>query len=423
MNILIIENQPVVRDHLTRVITAMQFNHECVDSGETALQLMSEKNIDMVILNLEMPGLDGLETTLLIRETLEPRWIPIIFITGKNDDQKVLEGIDAGGDDYLIHPFSDSILKAKIIALQRIASMQQNLEALVGELVELSEKDGLTQLLNRRAFTEKAKQSLNHSERQRHSCALIMLDIDHFKLYNDNYGHAEGDQCLKMVADCLKRSIHRKSDLLGRYGGEEFIIFLPEASLDAAQVVAERLLTNVRKAALPHQASLVSDHVSISIGISTSEPGSTLDKLILAADKNLYQAKRNGRNRYVCDVAGQHKTILIADKNKADQSLLSTLLKPLANIITTESTDDCLELLETLKPELLLINQDDRLDQQILLIEHIEKQTKNTKTQLGYISHHANTDSKTISISKPINTENMIHRITKLLESGSDENY
>lgn len=356
MKILIVEDSATLRASTKRLVSDLGHTPLFAQSGEEALQMLGNTDFDLVIMDVEMPGLDGFETTSLMREALGDRWIPIIYSTGHDSDAKVLAGIEAGGDDYLIKPISKNLLKAKLTSMQRIAAMHQQLTKLNIELAELSQFDGLTLLLNRRAFVEKAEQCLHDVRRFTKPCAVLMMDVDFFKQYNDHYGHLSGDECLKAIAQALNHSINRGSDLVGRYGGEEFIILLPDTDIDGAIIVAERILKNIDELAIPHQLSTVADHVTMSIGVEavSADNMCSLDVLLAGADKNLYLAKERGRHQ-VCSRNVSHKTLLILDKSEEQLAALTTLLQPLGIIITTDTTDECLELAKDISPNIIIV--------------------------------------------------------------------
>ena len=377
MNILIVEDSATLRLGMKRLIEEIGHSAIFAESGEQALQYIGVKTFDLVIMDVEMPGLNGFETTGLMREALGERWVPIIFATSHTSDENVLKGINAGGDDYLIKPISRQLLEAKIKAMHRIAEMQLQLHRLNSELEELSQRDGLTKLLNRRTFNEKASQSLKQSYRHSRPSAVLMIDVDFFKQYNDTYGHISGDECLQKIAQTLQSVVLRASDFVARYGGEEFIIFLTETDTDGAIQVAKRIIATLAEQAIEHRSSAISDNVTVSIGvgITTQHNMNSLETVILAADKNLYRAKEQGRNRVLASTQCNQKTILIADSNQDNLSKLTTALQPLGNIITAENTLECIELAKAIKPDIILIADDQpsiaagRIDQ--VLKQHV----------------------------------------------------
>lgn len=360
MQVLIVENSSTFRAVLRTQVITMGHTVQFAETGEEALHLieMAPQNYDLIIMDVEMPGLNGFETTRLMREALHSHWIPIIFISGKDDDEYFEEGIDAGGDDYLIKPVSRVILQAKLRAMERIINMRTEMTKLNQQLTELSSKDSLTQLLNRRAFTERARQTWAIAARQHHPVSVIMLDIDHFKQYNDNYGHVEGDNCLIAVANALSDIIPRQGDLLARYGGEEFIVLLDGANMGGALQVANRIKNALKKLNRPHAYSAVASHVTASIGVATTTAprSTTLEELINHADEQLYVAKEKGRNRVSAEEGRIQRSILIVDDNKIDLMMISSILQETAHLILAEGGEECLDFARQLKPDLILMD-------------------------------------------------------------------
>lgn len=357
MKILLVEDSATLRFAMRGYIIEAGHEPLIARSGEEALQLLENTPVDMIIMDVEMPGLNGFETTRLIREWLAGHWIPIIFVTGLNEDENYREGIEAGGDDYLIKPVSFMIIKAKIRAMERIAEMRDQLNQLNAELEALSQLDSLTQIYNRRTFNEYAQHQWALAKRHQQPISALMIDVDHFKLYNDHYGHPAGDSCLKKVTQAIKSCLQRSADVLGRYGGEEFIVLLPETDAQGAMRVAQAISEALDNIQIRHDVSPSNAYVTASIGGATClrTTGHDLDELIKNADRALYKAKRAGRNRSWIDEVATHKTLLLAD---TDQELLrhfSAHLQPHFNLLTAESYKECLELAVDLHPDLILL--------------------------------------------------------------------
>lgn len=335
--------------------------HQAVvaESGEQALQLVESTPVDLVIMDVEMPGLDGFETTRLVREFFGDHWVPIIFVTGMSDESSYQKGIEAGGDDYMIKPVSPVILKAKLRAFQRIVEMQQQLQELNQELQDLSQKDGLTELFNRRAYEEKADVQWQISTRAREAVAVLMVDVDHFKDFNDQYGHQAGDDCLRKVARTLLKCLHRPADILARYGGEEFIILLPDTDLDGALTVAETMRSAVQSLGILHEFSSSSDVVTVSIGGAVTEhtSGITHQQLAAEADEALYRAKGRGRNCVELIQLSPHKTVLVASPDPNELAALSDSLFQRCNVITSNSRKEGLEIAHNCRPDLILLGR------------------------------------------------------------------
>lgn len=358
MQILLVEDSATLRYAMSGYIRDAGHEPVVAQSGEEALQMIEHTSFDLIIMDVEMPGLNGFETTRLMREWLGEHWVPIIFVTGKADDSSVEEGIEAGGDDYLTKPVSPIILKAKIRAMQRIVDMRDQLREVNDELERLSQRDSLTHLYNRRTFSDLGKQQWAQAKRNQSPLSIIMLDIDHFKLFNDHYGHPAGDSCLKQVSGALQRALQRPSDIVARYGGEEFIVLLPNTNLSGAKVVGENVRRAIFELQIAHERSTTEKVVTASVGIATCThtTGRTLDSLIEQADNMLYQAKNAGRNQICGQEADCQKTILVADDDTDTLNLLRLQLHDHCNIVTAENGAECLELAKSILPDLLLLD-------------------------------------------------------------------
>ncbi len=218
-------------------------------------------------------------------------------------------GLAAGGDDYLTKPISPIVLTAKLRAMQRLAQAQKSLLLLTQRLDEANRKlqelvhvDGLTGVANRRAFDARLAEEWRRCQRLRMPLTILLIDVDHFKKFNDSRGHLAGDDVLKRTAAALAGALYRPGDLLARYGGEEFAVILPESAVDGAIAVAERLRQAVAGLKIPHPASPTDSHLTISVGGATATPGLTRcvsepTQLVDLADRALYRAKMEGRNR------------------------------------------------------------------------------------------------------------------------------
>lgn len=308
MKALIIEDTLTSLTVVTHQLEKMGIAPIQARSGEEGLLLFEEHRPDIVLLDIMMPGMDGYEVARRIRSIERSgEWTPIIFLTGLTGDADLEKGIAAGGDDYLTKPVSEVVLSAKVRAMQRIVQMRYSLLVLTRkldtanqELQRLSSIDGLTSIANRRQFDEVLGKEWRRAIRSQKPLALLMLDVDAFKQYNDHYGHQGGDDCLKMIASVLRDQLKRPSDFAARFGGEEFAVLLPETSVEGAKLVAESLCESVRACKMPHEASSVMPYVTVSVGVASCLPDSASGNgtdLIAAADKALYTAKSEGRNR------------------------------------------------------------------------------------------------------------------------------
>ena len=246
-----------------------------------------------------MPGLDGPELIRLIRQTAAPTYTYIILLTAKGDKGDIVGGLETGADDYLTKPFHPGELRARVSIGERILHLEARLRESNDQLEVLATQDSVTGLLNRRAIQDRVDAEWNRAMRGTRSMGIVLLDVDHFKAVNDQHGHAIGDQALHLVAQTLMVD-PRTYDLAGRWGGEEFLLLLPEADLESAGAVAERV--RARMAATPLTLPDGS-HLSLTVsaGVASTAPAvpATLTILLQQADEALYSAKRQGRNR-VC---------------------------------------------------------------------------------------------------------------------------
>jgi len=308
MKILIVEDSRANLLVLTQYVERYGATAIPVENGEAAVEAFSREQPDLVLLDIILPDIDGFTVARRIRalETAD-NWTPIIFLSALGNDSDIEKGISSGGDDYLHKPVSEVVLDAKIRAMQRIVQMRTSLVVLARELdnanqelKRLSASDGLTGIANRRFFDEQIAREWRRARRGVTSVALMMCDVDHFKRFNDTYGHQAGDDCLRRVAGAIATSLERAADVVARYGGEEFVVILPETSIGGALIVAEKIRHAIHELAIPHCASSFG-RVTLSIGIGAATPdlNDGPEHLILTADRALYQAKHDGRDR-VC---------------------------------------------------------------------------------------------------------------------------
>ena len=214
MKVLIVEDDRAVMMLTSAYVRS--FGHEVTQafSGEEAIEKFDLNHIDLVIMDYMLPGINGFETTMKLRETYDDEWFPIIFLTSATEDGHLSKGLAAGGDDYLYKPVSSVVLEAKLKAMQRIVTMQQELQEKNSRLEQLSFLDGLTQIYNRRGFDRAIKSEWKRMRRDNNELTLLMMDVDFFKKYNDHYGHQAGDDCLKTVASTLEQQLFRPADIV-----------------------------------------------------------------------------------------------------------------------------------------------------------------------------------------------------------------
>lgn len=263
-------------------------------SGTKALEILESPNdIDLILLDIEMPDINGYDVCKRIKNNETIKNIPIIFITGRTSQEDEEYGLNLGAIDYITKPFNKAIVKLRI-------KNYLNLKIKNDMLEKLSMYDGLTNIRNRRFFDETFEKTFSEIKRDKKSLAVLMIDIDFFKPYNDNYGHGQGDETLRKVAKALEKTIKRASDFVARYGGEEFVILLKDINKDGVEAVANNLLNAVRELKITHEFSKIENYVTVSIGASFYNSNSDITKLelLLKADETLYNVKNSGRNNF-----------------------------------------------------------------------------------------------------------------------------
>lgn len=268
-------------------------------NGAQALdRAMSYPQPDIILLDIIMPGMDGFEVCQKLKVNPDTADIPVIFITAKSSEEDEIRGLELGGADFISKPIRPEIVRARVKCHVTLLLQKRQLKKMHEQVLAISLLDGLTGIPNRRRFDEFLHQEWSRSRRSRTPLGLLMMDIDHFKLYNDHYGHSSGDICLKQVAGVLSTHIRRPPDLVARYGGEEFACVLPDTDLNGLRHVGRSFLESVRALGIPHAKSPVAEIVTLSIGGTTIVPSreAPVRQLIEAADALLYQAKENGRN-------------------------------------------------------------------------------------------------------------------------------
>ncbi len=305
LRILVVDDQATARRILAAQLNAAGHQVLEADSGDLALTLFQTERPDLVLLDVEMPGHDGYWVASQMRASEAGGWTPIIFLSSRDKDQDLWQGIESGGDDYLIKPVSATVLQAKLRAMQRLRRMQTRLLELSDELrlaneqlTRLSHEDALTGLPNRRALDARLQQEILAAQRDKQSLTLVLCDIDYFKGFNDRLGHVEGDICLQRIARLLQETCRRPRDCAARYGGEEFALILPGTPRSGAMTFARAVLRTLAATAIAHPNSEVAAHVTLSGGITTCIPdqSTTVEGLLRRADDALYAAKSRGRN-------------------------------------------------------------------------------------------------------------------------------
>jgi diguanylate cyclase (GGDEF)-like protein len=283
-----------------------EFALQVATSGAMGLALAGQSAPDLILLDVIMPDMDGYETCRRLKADQFTRDIPVIFVTALDGAEDVTLGLDVGAVDFISKPLNSSVVRARVrthLTLKHQADILRSMAFL----------DGLTGVANRRQFDEAFHREWGACLRTGTSLALAMIDVDHFKQFNDTYGHQAGDKCLRAIAGALNADVGRPHDLIARYGGEEFACVLPDTNLAGAQVKAEKLRQSVQSLSIPHEASSAASVVTISLGLALFIPTDelTTERLLAAADAQLYKAKHTGRNRICCAAPGMEAELSI----------------------------------------------------------------------------------------------------------------
>ena len=304
MKILLVDDSPSATLVMSARLRRFCFEVVAAADGLAAVEAFVVHAPDLVLMDLEMPGLNGLQATQRIRAEELSRgwpWTPIIFLTASDRDDNLVTAIDAGADDFIPKSVAEPVLLAKMKAMNRVAALRRSLYVANARLQRLAEQDGLTGLANRRSFDGRVAEQWCTAQRAGRPLGVIMLDIDHFKRYNDGFGHLGGDDCLRHVAAALGAEARRQPGAFAaRYGGEEFIVVAPGLHGAALHALGRHVVEAVRALALPHPGNPPWLVVTVSAGgASSARCEGAVDALLERADRTLYAAKSGGRNRYV----------------------------------------------------------------------------------------------------------------------------
>ncbi len=314
MKILLVEDSRALAAVMKARLESFGFQVTCAENGELAVAAYPTVAPDLILMDIEMPVMNGFEATNRIRAleaAQEWAWTPILFLTASATPENLVTAIEAGGDDFLAKSVPEAVLHAKMKAMTRIAALRRRLAVANRLLKEQASRDGLTGLWNRRYMDLQVDLLWTDASRHRHAFGLLMIDIDNFKKYNDHYSHQAGDDCLRALAAAVGEvAVHAQENgaantFAARYGGEEFALVVPAASEAAFREIAARVVDSVREKAIAHV-------MNASWGIATASVGGCYRKaaggrvvdLFRGADAALYRAKAGGRNRFELDLTG-----------------------------------------------------------------------------------------------------------------------
>ena len=293
MKILVVEDDLFAQTILKDALERLGYSVVLAGNGCVALEICQQEHFSIIITDWVMPEMDGIELCRAIRAMPTEQYVFILLLTSLDKKDELIAGLDAGADEYLVKPFHDVELAARLKAARRILDLEASLK-------KLAMNDQLTGAYNRRYLDKQLSKEIQRSWRYGHPLSIIICDLDHFKAVNDCYGHQAGDQVLKEFVVRINRSIRNENDWTARYGGEEFVIVLPETPPAGCLIVAERIRNLLAESPVTIQGEAVA--VTVSFGAITIENTSlmeemTMDAILAKADECLYRAKKTGRNR------------------------------------------------------------------------------------------------------------------------------
>ncbi len=295
-HVLIVDDDAAIRESMNEFVDMSGYQSSTASTAEEALERLSQNEIDVVITDIMLPGMDGLELTDRIKKEYD---IDVIVMTGYSGDYSYEEAISKGASDFVFKPvrFEELLLRLRRVLKERLLTQER--VHMLDKLKRLSITDGLTKLFNSRYFYNQIKAEIDRTSRYQRPLSLLLLDIDQFKEYNDNYGHLEGDKVLVSMGKVIKSCL-RKMDSAYRYGGEEFTVILPETEGDEAATVAERIRSMVAEGKFFPRGDNDPCTITISIGVTEYVPDEEVAIFVQRADKAMYLSKQSGRNRVSC---------------------------------------------------------------------------------------------------------------------------
>jgi diguanylate cyclase (GGDEF)-like protein len=310
--VAVVDDDAAIRRLVRLFLTRSGYDIVEFASGEEARAQLGTVPWDLAILDRRLPDMDGIDLCRQLRQNAEMRNRYIIMLTGQDEQEAKVQGLDYGADDYITKPFQYPELMARIRAGKRIVDLQKELMETNRRLELLSITDGLTRLYNHRHFQDELARKFDEARRYERPLSLVIIDLDYFKKVNDTYGHAIGDEVLKAVSHLFQETI-RGTDLAARYGGEEFALMLPETEQPDALSLAEKIRSIVEDTPIETPAGTIRVTVSIGVGTVPQSRIRTAKDLVVAADKALYRAKRNGRNQVQAEKRGDAQRMARAE--------------------------------------------------------------------------------------------------------------
>jgi len=297
-SVLIIDDSASVREQIIRILEKFDLFSQYFEAedGLDGFKKLRASRVDLILCDLEMPRIDGFKFLSMLKSRPDLQDIPVLMLTGMDDRDRKIKGLELGASDYIIKPFDPEELMARVKIHLKIKNLQDDLKRSNGLLLELSHTDHLTGLFNRRHMMEALGKELQRCVRKGGNLSFVILDIDHFKMVNDTYGHLQGDVVLKKVAFLLQKEL-RVYDCAARYGGEEFVAILPDSTLKEAVFVAERIRLSIQGTSFTDELAELKLTISLGVASFPIEGVTAADAFIKLADDALYRAKEGGRNR------------------------------------------------------------------------------------------------------------------------------
>ncbi|MCS6900493.1 MAG: diguanylate cyclase [Myxococcales bacterium] len=289
--VLVADDNRLTRDRMSAILRVQGYLVETCEDGQQAVELVGKGGIDLVLLDIMMPRLSGLDACRIIKSLTAEAFLPVVLVTVKTDSQSRVEGLRFGADDYIAKPFDETELCARVEAMLRIKRLHDQVAEAKRRLEEASEHDALTGTYNYRHLHSRLSVEFKRAERQQTTLACALLDIDSLQAINDRQGQAAGDALIRSVADLIRRCV-RETDVVARFGGDEFVILMPGTHFAGSLAVAERLLRENQARKAPVAT------FSLGIAFYPSPDVRTKDALLRAADEALFQAKQVGGNRF-----------------------------------------------------------------------------------------------------------------------------
>jgi len=367
--VLLVDDDEIVIEHLRELITAAGFEVATASNGAGALAELKRQFAPIVIMDRNMPGMDGIEVTRAIRDSQFPGYVYIMLCTAHDSEEEILTGLKAGADDYISKRVSGTQLLARLATARRILSLEHSLKLVIEERRRMAMTDSLTGAHNRRYFMSQMRRELKRARKSGGDLSLLICDIDHFKHINDRHGHAAGDEVLVEFVRRIQENLTREDDWCARLGGEEFAIALPHTPMAGAALVAEKIRHEVAAAAMSTSAGPIEVTVSVgATGLSAfKDPGSaTAEELLKRADECLYTSKNHGRDRVTLDGVPAEaksgikplKSLLYVDDDADIREIveMSLSLGGDLKVLTSDGGERALVKMRVEKPDLVVLD-------------------------------------------------------------------